>query len=139
MPDLTALLSVLKSPKTALAVLLFSTSLLFFPFDAMGLKRPSFTTEYEALIVVAMFLSGALLVVDLFLAGWRMVQKPLLARQRKTFVTEAFLSLNLQELSVLWAMTQAGTRTIKGPFDSPVMISLRQKGVLGSSLVRRAR
>lgn len=44
MPDLSALLSPLKSPKTALAVFMFSAALLFAPFERLGLKRPDFTT-----------------------------------------------------------------------------------------------
>lgn len=59
MPDLSALLVPLKSPKAALAVFLFSAALLFAPFDRLGLARPAFTTEYESFFVIILFLSVA--------------------------------------------------------------------------------
>lgn len=134
MPDLSALLALLKSPKIALAVFLFSAALLFAPFESMGLKRPAFTTEYESLFVVILFLSAALLGVEILSKAWRFIQKPIRTRKRKLFVENVFLSLNLEELCVLWAMTQGGTKIIKGCYDNQIMISLRQKRCLGIML-----
>lgn len=130
MPDLSALLSPLKSPKTAFAVFLFSAALLFAPFDLVGLERPAFTTEYESFIVVVLFLSAAILSVEILSAGWRLARRPYYTWKRKQRVDETFLSLNLEELCVLWAMTQSGTRTIKGSSSNYIMLSLRQKGCL---------
>lgn len=130
MPDLSALLGTLKSPKTALAVFLFSAALLFAPFDHLGLNRPAFTTEYESLFVIALFLSAAILAVEVLSKGWRLALRPYYARKRKKWVEETFLSLNLHELVVLWAMTQSGTKTIKGSSSNHLMLSLRQKGCL---------
>lgn len=130
MPDFSALLSPLKSPKTALAVFLFSAALLFAPFDLLGLTRPAFTTEYEAFIVVALFLSTAILAVEILSGTWGLLKRPYYRWKRKQSVEEIFLSLNLQELCVLWAMTQSGIRTIKGSSSNDIMLSLRQKGCL---------
>lgn len=130
MPDLSALLSPLKSPKTALAVFMFSAALLFAPFDRLGLKRPDFTTEYESFFIVVLFLSAAILAVEVLSAVWKLALRPYYARKRKRWVTETFLSLNLEELCVLWAMTEAGMKTIKGSSSNPVMLSLRRKGCL---------
>lgn len=130
MPDLSALLAPFKSPKTALAVFLFSAALLFAPFDRLGLTRPAFTTEYESFFVIILFLSAALLAVEVLVQLWRLAMRPLYARRRKKWVEETFLSLNLQELCVLWAMTQSGMKTIKGSSSNHLMLSLRQKGCL---------
>ncbi|EAV40524.1 hypothetical protein SIAM614_21592 [Stappia aggregata IAM 12614] len=130
MPDLSALLAPLKSPKAALAVFIFSAALLFAPFDRLGLTRPAFTTEYESFFVIILFLSAAILVVELLSKGWRLALRLYYARKRKKRVEETFLSLNLQELCVLWAMTRSGTKTIKGSFSNHLMLSLRQKGCL---------
>lgn len=130
MPDLTALLASLKSPKVALAAFLFSAALLFAPFDWLSLTRPAFTTEYESLFVIILFLSAAILVVEVLSKGWRLALRPYYARKRKKRVEETFLSLNLQELCVLWAMTEHGTKTIKGSSSNHLMLSLRQKGCL---------
>lgn len=130
MPDLSALLAPLKSPKAALAVFLFSASLLFAPFDRLGITRPAFTTEYESFFVVILFLSAAILVVEILTKAWRLAMRPYYAMKRKQMVEEVFLSLNLEELCVLWAMTQSGMRTIKGASSNPLMLSLREKGCL---------
>jgi hypothetical protein len=130
MPDLSALLVPLKSPKTALAVFLFSAALLFAPFERLGLARPAFTTEYESFFVIILFLSAAMLAVEILSNGWRLALRPYYATRRKKWVDEAFLALNIQELCVLWAMTQSGTKTIKGSSSNHVMLSLRQKGCL---------
>lgn len=48
MPDLTALLASLKSPKVALAAFLFSAALLFAPFDWLSLTpTPLLCTETQ--------------------------------------------------------------------------------------------
>jgi len=130
MPDLSALLSPLKSPKTALAVFLFSAALLYAPFDRIGLIRPAFTTEYESFIVVVLFLSAAILAVEILSVAWRVTKRPYYKWKRKRRVEEIFLSLNIEELCVLWAMTQSGTKTIKGSSSNSIMLSLREKGCL---------
>lgn len=130
MPDLSALLSPLKSIKTALAVFLFSAALLFAPFDDLGLKRPSFTTDYESYFVAVFFLSAAILAVELLSSLWRLAKRPYYMRKRRQWVERTFLSLNLEELCVLWAMTRSGTKTIKGSSSNYLLLSLRQKGCL---------
>lgn len=130
LPDFPALLASLKSPKVALAIFLFAAALLFAPFDWLGINRPAFTTEYESLFVVILFLSAAILVVEILSKTWRFVKRPYYTRKRKQAVEETFLSLNLNELCVLWVMTQSGERTIMGGSSNPIMLSLRQKGCL---------
>lgn len=130
MPDLSALLSTLKSPKTALAVFLFSAALIFAPFDSIGVKRPAFTNEYEGFIAVVLLLSAAILSVEILSATWRIAKHPYYKWKRKRQVAEIFLSLNLEELCVLWSMTQSGIKTIKGSSSNYLMLSLRQKGCL---------
>lgn len=76
MPDLSALLAPLKSPKTALAVFLFAAALLFAPFDWLGIKRPAFTTEYESFFVVILFLSAAILAVEILSTARRLAMRP---------------------------------------------------------------
>ena len=93
MPDLSALLSALKSPKTALAVFLFSAALLFAPFDRLGLTRPTFTTEYESLFIVILFLSAAVLAVEILSWVLRLATRPYYAWKRKQRIEEIFLSL----------------------------------------------
>lgn len=83
MPDLSALLAPLKSPKAALAIFLFSAALLFVPFDRLGLTRPAFTTEYESYFVIILFLSAAILAVEVLSKGWRLALRPYYARKRK--------------------------------------------------------
>lgn len=130
LPDLSALLASLKSPKTALAIFLFAAALLFAPFDWLGINRPAFTTDYESLFVVILFLSAASLVVEILSNTWRFVKRRYYTRKRKQAVEEIFLSLNLHELCVLWAMTESGERTIMGGSSNPIMLSLRQKDCL---------
>ena len=130
MPDLSALRSPLRSPKTALAVFLFSAALLFAPFDRLGVTRPAFTTEYESFFVGILFLSAAILAVEMLSSAWQLARRPYYMWKRKQWVEETFFSLNLQELCVLWAMTQSGMKTIKGSSSNYLMLSLRQKGCL---------
>ncbi len=130
MPDLSALLAALKSPKTTLAAFLFSAALLFVPFESLGLTRPAFTSEYEGFFVIVLFLSAAMLTVNFLTGLWYVAKLPYNAYKRRLRTIETFCSLNLQELCVLWAMTQIGTKTIKGSSSNHIMLSLRQKGCL---------
>jgi hypothetical protein len=130
MPDLSALLAPLKSPKAALAVFLFSAALLFAPFDWLGLTRPTFTIEYESFFVIVLFLSAAILAVEVLSKGWQLVLRAYYTWKRKKWAEETFLSLNLEELCVLWMMTQSGTKVIKGSSSNHLMLSLRQKRCL---------
>lgn len=121
----------LKSPRTALVLLLFSGALLFMPTNFFGLEKPQFTNSYQTQILIVFFLAASILaleICDLFLA---LVRAPFRAKARRKKLEQTFLSLNLDELCVLWAMTQSGTKTIKGDYTNHVMISLRQKGALG--------
>lgn len=131
MEFITQFFQALKSPRTALVLLLFSGALLFFPTEKISIAQPSFTQEYQTQILVVFFLSGSILVLevgDLFLT---LLGAPFRAKARKKQLEQTFLSLNLNELCVLWVMTQSGTKTIKGDYTNHVMISLRQKGALG--------
>jgi hypothetical protein len=92
MPDLSALLSSLKSPKIALVVFLFSATLLFAPFDHLGLTRPAFTTEYESFLVVILFLSAAILAVEILLTAWRVAMRSYYAIKRRQWVKEVFFT-----------------------------------------------
>lgn len=130
MPDFSTLISSLKSPRTSLAVFLFSAGLLYAPFEALGITRPNFTVEYESIFVVLLFLAGAILIVEFLVFLGRIIKKPYLIWKRRATVEKIFLSLNLAELCVLWAMTQSGTKTIKGSSSNHTMLSLRQKGCL---------
>lgn len=130
MPDLSSLLSLLKSPKVALAVFLFSVSLLFAPFENWRLTRPAFTTDYESFFVVIMFLSGSIVAVEVLSKAWAVAKRPYYVWKRKMWVKKTFFSLNLEELCVLWAMCQSGTRTIKGSSSNHILLSLREKGCL---------
>jgi hypothetical protein len=128
--DLSSILSSLKSPKTALAVFIFSAALLFAPFDQLGIARPAFTTEYESLIVITLFLSSAVITVEFLALAWNTIRRPYYAWRRQQSVLNIFFSLNLEEICLLWAMTQLGTKTIKGSSSNYIMLSLRQKGCL---------
>jgi hypothetical protein len=77
-----------------------------------------------------LFLSAAILAVEILSKAWWLATRPYYAWKHKQMVEEAFLSLNLQELCVLWAMTQSGVRTIKGSSSNHLMLSLREKGCL---------
>ena len=130
MPDFSAYLTLIKSPRTSFVVFLFCMSILFAPYERVGLKRPALTEEYEIIFVVTLFLSFAVMAMELLVVATRVFKRHFRARKRRQFVETTFLSLNLHELCVLWAMTQASTKTITGSNDSPVMVSLRQKKCL---------
>lgn len=130
MPNLSALLAALKSPKAALAVFLFSAAFFFAPFDRLDLTHPAFTAEYESFFFIILLLSAAILAVEVLSKGWRLALRLYYARKRKKRVEETFLSLNVQELCVLWAMTQSSIKTIQGSSTNLLMLSLRQKGCL---------
>ncbi|WP_416881277.1 hypothetical protein [Marivita sp.] len=69
MPDLSALLASLKSPKAALAVFLFSAALVFAPFDRIGLTRAAFATGHESFFVTILFLSAAIMAGEVLSKG----------------------------------------------------------------------
>lgn len=121
----------LKSPRTALVLALFSGALLFFPFEEIGLDKPKFTAEYQTQILLVFVFALAILALEAFELLLALAGAPFRARARRKQTEETFYSLNLNELCVLWVMTQTGTKTIKGDYTNPVMISLRQKNCLG--------
>lgn len=125
----------LKSPKTALVLLLFSGVLLFVPIDRLGLNPPEFTEEYQTQILLVFFLASAILILEIVTLMISMIRSPFQRRAREKALHESvektFYSLNLDELCVLWAMTHGGTKTIKASYDNHVMVSLRQKNALG--------
>lgn len=131
MEFITQFFQALKSPRTALVLLLFSGALLFFPVEKLGLEQPEFTAEYQTQILVVFFLAGAILALEIGSIVLSLIGAPFRARARRKRIEETFYSLNLDELCVLWAMTRSGTKTIKGDYTNHVMISLRQKGALG--------
>lgn len=131
MEFVTHFFQALKSPRTALVLAIFSGALLFFPFDSIGLIQPKFTKEYQAQILIIFIFSLAILVsvfIEIFLM---LMGTPFRAKATKKQAEDGFYSLNLEELCVLWVMTQNGTKVIKGDYANPVMISLRQKQCLG--------
>jgi hypothetical protein len=128
---ITQFFQALKSPRTALVLLLFSGALLFFPVEKLGLEQPEFTAEYQAQILVVFFLAVAVLALEIASFFLDLIGAPFRARARQKRTEETFYSLNLEELCVLWVMTQSGTKTIKGDYTKHVMISLRQKDALG--------
>ncbi|KIC08851.1 hypothetical protein RA19_18515 [Leisingera sp. ANG-M1] len=135
MEFITQFFHALKSPKTALVLFLFSGALLFVPIDRLGLDRPEFTSEYQTQILLVFFLASAILILELVTWAVSTIRSPFQRRAREKayqeLIEKVFYSLNLDELCVLWAMTQAGTKTIKASYDNHVMVSLRQKKALG--------
>ncbi len=131
MEFITQFFQALKSPKTALVLFLFSGALLFVPLESLGLAQPEFTAEYQTQIVVVFFLAAAILTLEIGSLALKLITAPFRARARRQRTKETFYSLNLEELCVLWVMTQSGTKTIKGDYTNHVMISLRQKNALG--------
>lgn len=132
---ITQFFQALKSPKTALVLFLFSGALLFVPIERLGLKQPEFTDVYQSQILLVFFLASSILILEALLWTFYLVRAPFRRRIRKKAYEEGiekvFYSLNLDELCVLWAMTQSGTKTIKGDYNNHVMVSLRQKSALG--------
>jgi hypothetical protein len=130
MDVLISILGVLKSPRTSVIVTIFCLLALFAPYDALQLSRSAFVENYQAIITTCLFL--ALSVLALEAAGWiwKLARLPIVKMKRIKRVNEIFQSLNLDELCVLYVMTQMGTKVIKGSFDNHAMISLRQKGAL---------
>lgn len=135
MEFITQFFQALKSPKTALVLFLFSGALLFAPIDRLGLEQPEFTDTYQTQILLVFFLASAILALEAVILIIALIRAPFLRRSREKAYQEAiektFYSLNLNELCVLWAMTQGGTKSIKADYDNHVMVSLRQKNALG--------
>jgi hypothetical protein len=135
MEFITQFFQALKSPKMALVLFLFSGALLFVPIERLGLQQPEFTEAYQTQILLIFFLASAILILEI--ATWTIstILAPFRRRARERVYQEniekTFYSLNLDELCVLWAMTQGGTKTIKASYDNHVMVSLRQKNALG--------
>lgn len=130
MEQFIALLNVLRSPRLSAVVLLFSSLILFLPYDDLGLGRPEFVSNYEAIVLTAMTLSASVLLLEVGLWLVGIALRPFASRARRRQIEEIFNSLNLDELCVLFAMTQGGTRVVKGSVDNHVMVSLREKGAL---------
>jgi hypothetical protein len=135
MEFITQFFLALKSPKTALVLFLFSGALLFFPTDKLGLEQPEFTEAYQTQILLVFFLATAVLILEIVTWVISAIRAPFRrwAREKsdKKGIEKVFHSLNLHELCVLWAMTQNGTKVIKGNYNNHVMVSLRQKRALG--------
>jgi hypothetical protein len=131
MDFLNHFLSTIKSPRLAAVVFLLTAALLFFPFGMLGLEKPSLSEEYQTQILILLLLSAAMLLVEIIIQLCSVIRSIGRRLRRPREVDEIFTSLNLEEICVLWAMVQMGTKTIKGAYDNPVMISLRHKGALG--------
>ncbi len=135
MEFITHFFQALKSPRTALVLVLFTGALLFVPLDQLGLEQPQFTTEYQTQILLVFLLASAILILEILTWTALKFRAPFQKRARKKAYKKAiektFYSLNLDELCVLWAMTQNGTKSIKGDYNNHVMVSLRQKNALG--------
>jgi len=135
MEFITQFLQALKSPKTALVLFLFSGALLFVPIERLGLEQPEFTDAYQTQILLVFFLASSILILEIVTWAVSTIRAPFRRRAREKAYQEniekTFYSLNLDELCVLWAMTQGGTKTIKASYDNHVMVSLRQKNALG--------
>lgn len=135
MEFITQFFQALKSPKTALVLFVFSGALLFVPIDRLGLEQPEFTDAYQTQILLVFFLASAILILEIVIWTVFTIRAPLQKRARekayKDSIEKTFNSLNLDELCVLWAMTQGGTKSIKADYDNHVMVSLRQKNALG--------
>ncbi len=131
METVIQILHVVKSPKTALVLIFFSGALLFAPLEKIGLRTPQFTDEYQTHILMVFLFAASILVLELGVILLKILKMPFQANARRKWLDKTFFSLNLNELCVLWAMTQTGMKTIKADYANPIMISLRQKGCLG--------
>ncbi len=125
------LFQAMKSPRTALVFAIFSGALLFVPFERIGVTQPQFTQDYQTQILVVFVFALAILSLEAFEIILALIGIPFRVRANRKQLNAAFYSLNLNELCVLWSMTQTGMKTIKADYHNPVMISLRQKGCLG--------
>ena len=95
MEFITQFFQALKSPRTALVLLLFSGALLFFPVEKLGLEPPNFTAEYQAQILVVFFLAGAVLGLEIASIILALIGAPFRARARRKRTEATFYSLNL--------------------------------------------
>lgn len=127
---LTHVFTAIKSPKTAIILLLSSAAFLFVPFDKLEIDQPSFTTEYEAVILVIFVFSASIVTIEIASRIWHIMGAPFRAIRRKRRAVETFRSLNLNELCVLWAIAQQGMRTVRAGYNNPIMVSMRHKGAL---------
>ncbi|WP_424983877.1 super-infection exclusion protein B [Maritalea sp. S77] len=134
MEFITQFFQALKSPKTAFVLFLFSGALLFVPIDRLGLEQPEFTDTYQTQILLVFYLSSAILVLEIVIWAVLTIRAPFQRRAKEKAyherIEKIFYSLNLEELCVLWVMTQHGTKTIKADYNNHVMVSLRQKDAL---------
>lgn len=127
---LSHLFQAIKSPRNAFIMLFFSGAFLFFPFEKVGIDRPKFTEEYETHILLLFVFAASIIALELALKVWQILGAPFRAKQRRRKAWEAFNSINLNELCVLWDMSRKGMQTIRGDFTNPIMVSLRHKGCL---------
>lgn len=129
MEFITQFFQALKSPKTALVLFLFSGALLFVPIERFGLEQHEFTDAYQTQILVVVFLASEILILEIVTWTVSTIRAPFRRRAREKAYQEKIenilYSLNLDELCVLWAMTQGGAKTIKASYDNHVMVSLR--------------
>jgi len=130
MDVLISVLNFLKSPKASAVVLVFCALVLFVPYDWLNISRPAFVDNYEAVVTTVLFVSMAVLFVEAILYLGHIARLPGIRRRRATRVQQIFLSLNLDELCVLYAMVESGTKVVKGEYSNHTMLSLRQKGAL---------
>ncbi|KPD10251.1 super-infection exclusion protein B [Phaeobacter sp. 11ANDIMAR09] len=135
MEFITQFFQALKSPKMAFVLLLFTGALLFAPIDQLGLQQPEFTDAYQTQILLVFFFALAVTILEIVVWTGSAIRTSHKRRSRQKAyeadIEEIFLSLNLEELCVLWAMTEDGTKSIQGAHDNRVMVSLRQKKALG--------
>lgn len=130
MEPISQLLSIIKSPKTALVLFVFGCSLLYMPFEKVGLEQPEFTNEYRVHLTVLTLLAAAFLAVELSNKIASILMIPFRRRRRKKKVEELFFSLNLNELCVLWNAVQDGSVIVNGDMSKPTISSLQQKGAI---------
>jgi hypothetical protein len=134
MEFITHFFQALKSPKTAVVLFLFSGAILFIPIEKLGLIQPKFTDAYQTQILLVFYLTSAIIILEIMIWAFSTISAPFQRRAREKYYNEliekTFYSLNLNELCVLWAMTQGGTKSIKADYNNHLMVSLRQKNAL---------
>jgi amino acid transporter len=130
MPDFSTIFAYVKTPHAAIVVVLFCALLLFFPLEHVGLAQLKLSNE-NSFIVFCMFLVAlSRLSADFLFFAIGSFRRFINKRRRRRFVKKAVLSLNLEEICVLYKLCQLGRRTFKGSYDNSTIISMRSKGCL---------
>ena len=113
--------------RLSLFIVIASVLLIYFPYQMVGLTKPSIISEHEEKLVVAGILAAANVAIHFVEWLFAHVRSCRFKSSRRKKVQQIFHDLNYQELCVILYCTIAGVRAFKATPQSVIIISLQQK------------